>query len=190
MKRIALILLMLCAAAPAQAAKWTVNHAKSHLGFSVQWQDHPLNGEFKSWDADIDFDPADVEHASATIKIDLASVTIGGGEMDTDIKGPQGFDTANFSTATFQTTWFRANGKNSYVARGNLTLHGITRGVTLPFKLDIKGNTAHMAGTADLLRTDFHIGMGHWAGENPVAHQVTVIVDLTAKKMKTVKKKK
>ncbi len=184
MKRIAPALLMLCAALPAHAAQWTVEKAKSHLGFSVQWQDHPLRGEFKSWDAKIDFDPADVDHAHAVVKVDIASVTTGADEMDQGVKGPQGFDATNYSTATFETTWFRANGKNSYEARGNLTLHGVTRGITLPFKLDIKGDTAHMTGTAAVTRTDFQVGMGQWATDNPVARLVTVTIDLTAKKTK------
>ncbi len=184
MRPVAQILLMLFWIVPAHAAQWNVVKAKSHLGFSVQWQDHPLRGEFKSWDAKIDFDPADVEHAKVSVKVDLASITTGADEMDQGVKGPQGFDVANFSTATFDTTWFRATGKNRYEARGNLTLHGTTRGVTLPFKLDIKGDIAHMTGTAAVTRTDFQIGMGQWAGENPVAHLVTVTIDLTAMKVK------
>jgi len=184
MKRFTMIALMLCVAAPAHAAQWTIDKAKSHLGFSVQWQDHPLRGEFKSWDAKIDFDPADVEHAHAIVNVDVGSLVTGTDEIDQGVKGQQGFDATNYSTATFETTWFRATGNNHYDARGNLTLHGITRGVTLPFKLDITGDTAHMTGTAAVTRTDFRVGMGQWAGENPVAHLVTVIIDLTARKTK------
>lgn len=182
MRFIAPIILMLCTAFPAHAAKWTLDKAKSHLGFSVQWQDHPLRGEFKSWDADIDFDPADIEHAHATVKVDIASVTTGSGEMDQGVRGPQGFDADNYSTAVFDTTWFRATGKDRYEARGNLTLHGVTRAVSLPFKLDIDGKRAHMTGTAAVTRTDFRVGMGQWATDNPVARLVTVIIDLTATK--------
>lgn len=184
MNRIAPILLALCVAAPAHAAQWKVDKAKSHLGFSVVWQDHPLRGEFRSWDAQIDFDPTDLEHAKAVAKIDIASVTLGSDEMDQGVKGTQGFDAQNYSTATFETTWFRSTGKNSYEARGNLTLHGITRGITLPFKLEFKGDSVHMAGTAAVTRTDFQIGMGQWATDNPVARLVTVIIDLTATKAK------
>ena len=186
MKRIILPVVLLCATLPAHAAQWTLDKAKSHLGFSVQWQDHPLSGEFKSWDADISFDPADLEHAKATVKVDIASVTVGSDEMDQGLKSSQGFDAANYSTATFETTWFRSTGKNAYEARGNLTLHGVTRAVTLPFKLDIKGDVAHMKGTAAVTRTDFQVGMGRWATDNPVARLVTVTIDLKAKKAKQI----
>jgi polyisoprenoid-binding protein YceI len=184
MTRIAIFMALLCLAAPAHAAQWIVDKAKSHLGFSVQWQDHPLLGEFKNWDAKIDFDPADLEHAHALVKVDLASVTVGSDEMDQGIRGPQGFDAGNFSTATFETTWFRSTGKDKYEARGNLTLRGVTRGVTLPFKLDIDGNIAQMKGTAAVTRTDFQVGMGQWATDNPVARMVTVTINLTATKAK------
>ncbi len=182
MKRIVLLTVMLCSAAPVHAAQWTVIKQKSHLGFSVQWQDHPLLGEFRNWDAQIDFDPADLERAHATVKVDVGSVSVGSDEMDQGIKGPEGFDSANFSTATFETTWFRSTGKNRYEARGNLTLRGITRGVTLPFKLDVDGDMAHMTGTAAVTRTDFQVGMGQWATDNPIARMVTVTISLTAKK--------
>jgi polyisoprenoid-binding protein YceI len=184
MKRISPLVALLCATLPAHAAQWTVDKAKSHLGFSVQWQDHPVRGEFKSWDADIAFDPADLEHAKATVKVDVASVTVGSDEMDQGLKSAQGFDATNYSTATFETTWFRSTGKNTYEARGNLTLHGVTRAVTLPFKLDIKNDVAHMVGTAAVTRTDFRVGMGQWATDNPVARLVTVTIDLTARKTK------
>lgn len=184
MNRIAILLAALLLATTANAAQWTVDKAKSHLGFAVQWQDHPLRGEFKSWNADIAFDPADLEHSKATVKVDIASVTVGSDEMDQGIKGAQGFDAGNYVTATFETTWFRATGKNAYEARGNLTLRGVTRAITLPFKLDIKGDTAHMTGTAALTRTDFQIGMGQWATDNPVARLVTVTIDLIATKAK------
>lgn len=186
MKHIAAFSLAMCigAAAPtsAQTADWVIDHAKSQLGFSVQWQDRPFTGLFRNWDAQIAFDPQNLDGAKAVVKVDIASVTSGSAEMDQSLKSAEGFDASVYSTAVFETTWFRATGKSTYEARGNLTLHGVTRAISLPFKLQIKGNTAFMRGTAPVTRTDFGVGMGQWASEYPVAHQVTVIVDLVAKK--------
>ncbi|HTO39598.1 MAG TPA: YceI family protein [Rhizomicrobium sp.] len=187
MKHIAAFLLAMCITAnaqTAQAADWVVDHTKSQLGFSVQWQDRPFTGLFRNWDAQITFDPQNLDHAKAVVKVDIASVTSGSDEMDQGLKSAEGFDAPVYSTAIFETTWFRATGKNTYEARGNLTLHGITRAISLPFKLQIKDNIASMRGTAAVTRTDFRVGMGQWASEYPVAHQVNVIVDLVAKKAK------
>jgi len=183
MKRLLPIVLACCMATPAFAAHWTVDRAKSHLGFSVPWQGQPFTGEFKSWAADIDFDPADLAHAKASVSIDISSVTSGDDESDASLKGAQGFDVTHFATAKFTTTSFKTTGANAYEASGTLALHGMTKTVTLPFKLQISGTTAHMTGAANVVRTDFGIGStGEFATDNPVGRAVKVTVDLTATK--------
>lgn len=167
-------------AAPALAANWTVDPARSRLGFSVQWSGEAFNATFKSWKADITFDPADLAHAKATVTIDLNSEDSGSADNDDGLKGAEGFATNQFPSAKFETTGFTAKGGNAYVATGRLSLHGLTRPVTLPFTLAISGNTAHMTGKAVVSRMDFGLGQGEWARETPIAHAVTINVDLTA----------
>ena len=166
--------------APAGAASWNVDHAKSRLGFAVQWSGETFAATFKSWQANISFDPADLAHSHAVVTIDLASETSDSADNDDGLKGPEGFSIGQFPSAKFETTGFTAKGGNAYVAAGRLTLHGVTRPVTLPFTLTINGATAHMIGKAVVLRTDFGLGQGEWAGPTPVAHEVSITVDLTA----------
>ena len=182
MKRFLLVALASCAITPALAAHWTVDRAKSHLGFSVPWQGQPFTGEFKSWTADIDFDPADLAHAKAAVSIDVTSVTSGDAESDAGMKGAQGFDTTHFASAKFTTTSFRATGANAYEATGTLALHGTSKTIVLPFKLQLSGATAHMTGEAIVTRTDFSVGTGQFASDDPVGRAVKVTVDLTATK--------
>ena len=170
------------AAAPAEAAHWTVDHAKSKLGFTVMWSNEPFSGSFRSWKADIDFDPNAPHLAHATVAIDLASEASDESDFDDGLKGAQGFQTSQFPVARFVTTTFAHEIGTEYIATGNLTLKGITRQVILPFSLTINGNTAHMKGTAHVMRTDFGVGLGTWAAPAPVAHDVTVTIDLTATK--------
>jgi polyisoprenoid-binding protein YceI len=168
-------------AAPAMAVTaWSVNHGASRLGFSVQWSGEAFNATFKSWKADIAFDPADLTHSKVVATIDLNSEDSGVADNDDGLKGAEGFATNQFPTAKFETTGFTARGGNAYVATGRLNLHGVTRPVTLPFTLTINGNTAHMTGKALVSRIDFGLGQGEWAGETPIAHAVTITVDLTA----------
>ncbi|HEX2593801.1 MAG TPA: YceI family protein [Rhizomicrobium sp.] len=183
MKRASLIAaVLLCVAATANAApaKWTADHAKSKVGFSVQWSGEAFNATFKSWNADIHFDPNDLAHSKVSVSIDLASEFSDFDENDQGLKGTQGFETAKFPTAKFEATKFTHGQGNAYVATGTLTLHGVTRPVTLPFTLDIKGNTAHVVGKTSLLRPDFALARGEFAGETPIAHAVTATIDLTA----------
>ena len=183
MRYFAIIAALLLLASPASAAHWNVDAAKSRLGFTVQWSGQPYNGVFKSWKAKIDFDPADLAHASADVVIDVASESYGDDETDEGVKGAQGFQASQFATAHFQTTGFTHKGGNDYVASGNLTLRGITKPVTLPFTLTLSGNSAHMVGTAQVSRMEFGVGQGgEFAKPAPVAYQVAIKVDLTATK--------
>ena len=174
---------LVLATAPAAAAQWKVDHGKSRLGFTVQWSGEAFNATFKSWKADIKFDPADLAHSKAVVTIDLGSEDSGSSDNDDGIKGAEGFATDRFPSATFETTGFSLgkNG-NAYVAYGRLSLHGMSKPLTLPFILTISGNTAHMLGQVVVSRLDFGLGTGEWAGDTPVAHAVTITIDLTATK--------
>jgi polyisoprenoid-binding protein YceI len=183
MRHFAITVALLLLASPASASHWNVDAAKSRLGFTVQWSGQPYNGVFKSWKAKIDFDPADLAHASADVVIDVASESSGDDETDEGVKGAQGFQASQFATAHFQTAGFTHKGGNDYVANGNLTLRGVTKSVTLPFTLTLSGNSAHMVGTTQVSRMDFGVGQGgDFAKPAPVAYQVAIKVDLTATK--------
>jgi polyisoprenoid-binding protein YceI len=170
------------AALPAGAAHWNVNYAKSRLGFTVQWSGEPFSAQFKRWNADIDFDPADLAHSHIAVTVDLASEASDESDFDNGLKGAQGFETSQFPTARFVVKSITTKSGGSYIATGTLSIRGISRDVTLPFSLAIAGSTAHMTGTTHVVRTDFGVGQGEWAAPTPVSHDVTVSVDLTAKK--------
>lgn len=171
------VLVALCPAA--SAAHWTVL-PQSKLGFSVIWSAEPLNGEFKKWTADIEFDPADLAHSHVTAVIQTRSLVTDNPDGDDGVKGAVGFAVDQFPTARFEASAFRRLPDGSYIADGHLTIRGISKSVALPFKLSIQGNRAHMTGRTTILRTDFGVGQGEWAAPEPVAHQVTVTVDLAA----------
>ena len=181
--RAALALAALLAATPASAAHWTVDAAKSKLGFTVSWSGQPFNATFKSWKANIDFDPADLAHSQADVTIDIASEASDDAETDEGVKGAQGFQAAQFATARFQTTSIAHKNGNDYIAQGKLTLRGVTKQVALPFTLTIAGNSAYMTGGTTVSRVDFGVGQGgDFSKPAPVAYQVTIKVDLTATK--------
>jgi len=176
------VLALFALAAPAQAAHWTVDAAKSKLGFSVSWSNEPFVAVFKSWKADIDFDPADLAHARVVATIELASELSDSPDSDDGLKGALGFAVDKFPAARFEADKFTRLADSSYVADAKLTIRGVTRPVSLPFKLAFDGNRVHMTGKTVMIRTDFGIGQGEWAAAQPVAHEVTVSVDLTATK--------
>ena len=177
----AAMLIALASAAPACAAHWNVAPS-SKLGFSVVWSGEPLNGVFRKWSADIEFDPADLAHSHVAATIVTGSLATDYPDGDSGIKGALGFAVDQFPTARFETSAFRRLPDGSFVADARLTIRGITRPLQLPFKLAIQGNTAHVWGRATVMRTDFGVGQGEWAAAEPVHHDVTVTLELTATK--------
>jgi polyisoprenoid-binding protein YceI len=177
---IATLLGLLVCVSSAQAAHWNIDPSKSRLGFVAQWSGEPFAATFKTWKADIIFDPADLAHSRVLATIDLASESSGTPDNDDGLKGPEGFWIDRFRSAKFNSSWIANRGNGAYLAEGTLTLHGATRTIDLPFKLTIVGRMAHAVGHAVVLRTDFGLGTGEWSGTTPIAHEVAIDLDLTA----------
>lgn len=170
-------------APPADGARWVVDHAKSRLSFTVAWSGEPFTATFRNWDADIAFDPADLSHASISASIDLGSEASDTPDNDDGLKGPEGFWVERFRVARFESSAISSSGRNKYLARGMLSLHGLTREIALPFTVDIQGDMAHASGRVRVLRTDFGLGTGELAAPTPIAHEVDIRLDIAAKKL-------
>ncbi len=175
--------LLVCATAShAEAADWSVDPAKSTLGFTGTQTQAPFTGHFKTWTATIAFDPAKPEAAHVAVSIDLASATTGDAQKDEAMPGADWFDVGTMATAKFESTGFSPKGGDAYETTGKLTLRGVSKDVILPFTLTIAGDSAHAVGHAKLLRTDFGVGQGSWSTGDMVGLDVTVDVDLVATK--------
>ena len=70
------------------------------------WSGQPFDATFKSWKADINFDPADLAHAKAIVTIDLGSEASAAPDNDDGLKGAEGFAVSQFPAARFDTTGF------------------------------------------------------------------------------------
>lgn len=171
------------AAAWASPATWTVDPAKSSLGFVVNVNGQAVSGKFKAFGALIAFDPADLAHSSAKITIDMTEAKTGDATLDAMLLKPDWFNVLDFPQTVFRTTAFTAKGGNAYEARGTLTMKGVAKEIVLPFTLTIKGKTATMKGESVLQRADFKVGQGKdFQSGVPVALSVKVVVNVTARR--------
>jgi polyisoprenoid-binding protein YceI len=166
--------------AAAQAADWTVDPAKSRIGFTGVQVGAPFKGRFTRYDAQISFDPQKPEAGKAVVLIDLTSAETGDKQRDEALPQADWFNTSKDKQARFEATRFVPKGGDAYDAVGTLTIRGMRKDVTLPFRLTVSGGTAHAVGHLDLVRTDYGVGQGSWANDSMVALQVGVDVDLTA----------
>ena len=165
-------------AAPALAANWTVDPAKSTIGFSVPQGTETITGTFKDWTASIDFDPQNPEAAVIKATIKTGSAETGNGQFDAMLPSADWFNAEAMPEATFESSKVSAQGENTYRADGTLTIKGISQPATLDFKLEIDGNTAHATGTASVDRMAHDVGTV--VGTSQIADTVAVTIDLTA----------
>jgi len=170
-------------ARPAAAADWAVDAGKSTLGFTGALSGKSFDGKFKSWQAEIAFDPANPAAGHAKVTIDMASAVTGDRQRDGALPDADWFDVKKSPQGLFEATGFKSLGGNQYEAAGSLTIRGIKKAVTLPFTLDIAGDEAHAKGKLDIVRTDYGVGQGEdWKDGSTVALGVSISFDLVAKK--------
>jgi polyisoprenoid-binding protein YceI len=121
---------------PAGAADYVIDTGKAHafinwkikhLGFS--W----LNGRFDNFTGTFSFDEAKPEASKVKVEIDTNSINSNHAERDKHLRGKDFLDTAQFPTATFESTAVKLDGDKATIT-GNLTLHGVTKEIAIDAK--------------------------------------------------------
>ncbi|HJQ36715.1 MAG TPA: YceI family protein [Thermoanaerobaculia bacterium] len=142
----ALVATPMFAQAPAASKEaWSIDKSHSNATFKVRHLMANVTGSFKDFDADIQLDRANPANSSVEFTIQAASINTGNDNRDNHLKSPDFFDVAKFPTLSFKSTSVKAKSKNSFDVTGNLTIHGVTKQVTLPveflgFGKDPRGN--------------------------------------------------
>lgn len=98
-----------------------------HFGASHQ------TGLFRSISGSFNLDAEDPSKSTAAIEIDAASIYTGMQKRDDHLKSPDFFDVKQFPNIVFKSTAVEASGPNEYQVSGDLTIHGVTKSVTIPF---------------------------------------------------------
>jgi polyisoprenoid-binding protein YceI len=105
------------------------------------------------------------------VTMDMASIDFGHEKMNAHAITPDMFDTAKFPTATFKGKLAKFNGDVPSEVQGELTLHGVTKPVTLKvnsFKCMVnpmsKKDVCGADASADINREDFGVGYGKQLG--------------------------
>lgn len=167
------------------ANQWVIDKTQSRLSFQASVYNKEFTGTFSDFDGSIIFNPDDLAGSAADITININSVDSDDEERDTQMLGEEWFATEQFPQARFQTTSFEDQGAGEYLAKGNLTIKGITLPVELPFRLDITEQDdgsfkADMNGDLTLDRLDYGLGEGRWEDGNMVGLTVNVLIQLAA----------
>jgi polyisoprenoid-binding protein YceI len=174
----AALLAALAAPAFAQQRVNAVDLAKSEIRFVSRQMSVPVEGLFRRFTAQLEFDPARLADSKARVEVDLGSIDTGSTEADTEVKTKGWFNVAAFPKATFVSSSVKALGPNRYEAAGKLSIKGRSVDVTMPFTTRQDGPNTVFEGAFTLLRLQFNIGEGPWSDEDTVANAVQVRVRL------------
>lgn len=173
MRTLLSLLALLAFAWPAQAQQKLLP-AQSEIAFSSKQMGVPVDGRFRQFDAQLDFDPKQPDAAKIAISIALASVSLGSAETEAELAGPDWFNTKAFAQATFHSSSVKAAGPGHFVVAGKLSIKGSSVDVTVPVALAQNGATTTASGSFVIKRLAFKIGEGEWSDTSMVADDVQV----------------
>jgi len=154
--------------------------AKSSVTFSYKQMGVAMDGRFKKFAAQVNFDPAKADAGKASFDVELASVDAGSGEADDEVVTKAWFNVAAFPKATFVAKQFKQTAPNQYEVSGTLSIKGQSREVKFPMKHTAQGKDGVLTGSFTIKRGDFNIGEGMWAKFDVVANDIQVHFSLTA----------
>lgn len=150
------------------STSWTYDNNHAKVGFSVT---HMLisdvEGSFKKATATLTSSNEDFKDAVVEFTAEAGSINTDNEMRDKDLNGAKYFDVAQFPSVTFKSTSFKkASVANTYTVKGNLTIHGVTKPVTLTAVAKTgtnpmsKKTVAGFKITGKVNRLDFGIGSG------------------------------
>jgi polyisoprenoid-binding protein YceI len=90
-----------------------------------------VKGEFDKVSGTVNFDPANPIASTIEASVDVTSVSTRDEQRDTHLKSPDFFDVEKYPTITFKSKRVTASGSDSFSVAGDLTIHGVTKEVTL-----------------------------------------------------------
>ncbi len=145
---------------------WKNDPPHSQLGFTVTHMGiSDVSGTFNDFDVAINSTKPDFSDASFELTAKAASIDTRVEARNNHLKSADFFDVEKYPELTFKSTGIRKVGTNKYKITGNLSLHGITKPVTMDmaYRGSVvnsmnKKTTAGFSVTGQIKRSDFQLG--------------------------------
>jgi len=169
MKKVTLVLgvaLALFSFKSSETATWTIDPVHSRVGFGITHLGiNEVIGYFTKYEAKVTASKEDFSDAQFELSGDVASVSTGFDGLDGHLKAADMMDAAATPKFTFKSTSVTSKGGKNLEVKGDLTLHGITKPVTLDATFNgslvhpmSKKNVAGFKLTGKINRKDFNVG--------------------------------
>ncbi len=157
------------------------DQAHSTIGFSVHQFLGTTKGKFTKFDGKIEVDREHPENSSVTARIAVRSIDTGIVKRDNHLRSPEFFAVEKYPDIMFKSRSVKQTGPQEGDILGDLTMHGVTKPVTLHVKLLTSPNeskrTRWSVTTDPLKRRDFNL-MFAQAAESMSGISQTVAVNI------------
>jgi polyisoprenoid-binding protein YceI len=147
---------------------WQNDDPHSQLGFTVTHLGiSDISGTFNDFDVTIQSSKPDFSDVTFQMTAKAASIDTRVDARNNHLRSADFFDVAKYPELSFTSTSLKKKGKNKYAITGDLTLHGITKPVTM--NLVFRGTTVNPMSKATtagfqlqgvIKRSDFNVGPG------------------------------
>jgi polyisoprenoid-binding protein YceI len=166
----------------AALANETYRFDQSHstIGFSVHQFLGTTHGKFTKFDGKIDVDREHPENSSVIVRIAVRSVDTGIAKRDNHLRSPEFFAVEKYPDIMFKSRSVKQTGAQEGDILGDLTMHGVTKPITLHVRLLTSPNdkqTRWAVTTDPLQRRDFNL-MFAQAAESMSGISQTVAVNI------------
>jgi len=164
---------------------YTFDQALSKIGFSVNQFLGTTHGKFRKFDGRIEIDREHPESSSVTARIDVRSIDTGIVKRDNHLRSPEFFNVEKYPELTFKSRSVEQTGPQTGDIAGDLTMHGVTKTITLHFKLltapDDPKRTRWSVTTDQLQRRDFNLMFAQSAETmSGISQSVAVNIEIEA----------
>lgn len=111
---------------------WQIDTAHSEILFSVRHMMlSKVRGQFEKFNGSVNFDETNPAATTVEVEIDAASINTREAQRDAHLKSPDFFDVEKYPTLTFKSTAVEMSDESHALLRGDLTIRGKTRPVTM-----------------------------------------------------------
>ena len=145
----------------AYAATYKIDPGHSSVGFKIRHLFSNVQGRFDQFEGTVDFDPQNSSAWATSATIQAASINTNMEARDKHLRSADFFDVEKFPAVTFKSTGMSDANQTGAKLNGALTLHGVTKPVTLDLQIhgsgkDMQGNVrAGFTATTKINRKDF-----------------------------------
>ena len=126
------IILLFSLLSNAQTKVWTNDPSHSRLGFTIKHLTiSEVDGDFTDFSVRVTTTMADYSDAKVELTAKVGSINTESASRDEHLLGPDFFDDAKYPLLIFKSTSVKNIDTKNGLLSGNLTMHGITKPVTL-----------------------------------------------------------